>query len=158
MQKNSVSRLKRGIDFIGVGVGAAIFNKERRLLITLRGKNAKNERGKWEIPGGSVEYGETFEQALKREMREEHAVEIKIIELLGICDHIIPEEHQHWVSPTYICILTKGEPKINEPNKCKRIGWFTPEEAKKLELSIVTQYDLKLLKKKYPSGVPNFYS
>lgn len=44
--------MKKGVDFIGVGVGAAIFNKDRKLLLGLRGKEAQNERGKWEIPGG----------------------------------------------------------------------------------------------------------
>ncbi|MBI3342953.1 NUDIX domain-containing protein, partial [Candidatus Gottesmanbacteria bacterium] len=57
--------MQRGIDYIGVGVGAAIFNRERKLFLTLRGKKAKNERGTWEIPGGSVEFGETLENALK---------------------------------------------------------------------------------------------
>ena len=63
--------MKKGVDYIGVGVGAAIFNREGKLFLTLRGKKAKNERGKWEIPGGGVEFGETFEQALKRELKEE---------------------------------------------------------------------------------------
>lgn len=76
--------MKRGVDYIGVGVGAAIFNSEGLLFITKRGKEAKNERGKWEIPGGSVEYGETFEQAIKREIKEAHGVEIAVIELLGV--------------------------------------------------------------------------
>ena len=68
--------MKQGIDYIGIGVGAAIFNKQGKVFITLRGKKAKNERGKWEIPGGSVEFGETMEQALKREIMEEHGIEI----------------------------------------------------------------------------------
>lgn len=143
----------RGTDYIGVGVGAAIFNSEGKLFITLRGKGAKNERGKWEIPGGSVEFGETFEQSIKREIKEELDIEIEIIELLGICDHIIPDEHQHWVSPTYICKIKKGVPKILESEKCDRIGWFTLKEAEKLPLSIVTKYDISLLKKKYPRGL-----
>ena len=63
--------MKKGTDYIGVGVGAAIFNEEGKLFITLRGEKAKNERGKWEIPGGGVEFGEKLEQALKREMMEE---------------------------------------------------------------------------------------
>ena len=145
--------MKPGIDYIGVGVGAAIFNSQGKLFITLRGKKAKNERGKWEIPGGSVEFGETFEQAIKREIKEEHAIEIEIIELLGICDHIIPDEKQHWVSPTYICKISKGTPRIVEPLKCAEIGWFTLEEAEKLPLSIITKYDVSLLKKKYPRGI-----
>jgi len=144
--------MKRGIDYIGVGVGTAILNEEGKLFITKRGKESKNERGKWEFPGGSVEFGETFEQAIKREVKEEHGIEIEIIELLGICDHIIPNEHQHWVSPTYICKIKKGIPQIIEPDKCEDIGWFTIEEAEKLPLSIVTKYDISLLKQRYPKS------
>jgi mutator protein MutT len=149
--------MKRGTDYIGVGVGAAIFDKNGKLFITKRGKKAKNERGKWEIPGGSVELGETLEQALKREIKEEYGIEIKLLELLGVFDHIIVDEKQHWVSPSYICILTKGKPKILEPEKCDAIGWFTLKEAEKLELSIITKNDLSLLRKKFPKGIPNFY-
>lgn len=145
--------MKRGIDYIGVGVGAAIFDKKGRVFITKRGRAAKNERGLWEIPGGGVEFGETFEEAIKREIREEHGIEIKILDLLGICDHIIPEENQHWVSPTYICKIIKGTPRILEPQKCEQIGWFTLAKAEKLPLSIVTKYDISLLKKKFPKGV-----
>ncbi len=144
--------MKKGVDYIGVGVGAAIFDAHGKLFITQRGAEAKNERGKWEIPGGSVEFGETFLQAIRREIREEHGIDIEILELLGICDHIIPDEHQHWVSPTYICRITRGEPVILEPHKCAAIGWFTLPEAEKLPLSIVTAYDISLLKKKYPQG------
>lgn len=149
--------MKRGVDYIGVGVGAAIFNEERRLFIALRGKKARNERGKWEIPGGSVEFGETFEQAIKREIKEEHRVDIDIIELLGICDHIILEENEHWVSPTYVCRIREGTPAITEPDKCDDIGWFTLEEATHLPLSIKTQYDIELLRINYPDGIPDFY-
>jgi 8-oxo-dGTP diphosphatase len=144
--------MQRGIDYIGVGVGAAIFNEEGKLFITKRGSKAKNERGKWEIPGGSVDFGETCEQALKREMKEENDIEIEVIELLGFFDHIIREEGQHWVSPTYICRIVAGEPKILEPGKCDEIGWFTIEEAERLPLSLITQHDIGLLKKKYPNG------
>lgn len=148
------SNMHRGIDYIGVGVGAAIFNSKGKLFLTLRGKKAKNERGKWEIPGGSVEFGETLETALKREIKEEHGIDIKVIELLDVCSHIIPDEHQHWVSPTYICKIIQGEPVILEPEKCDAIDWFIREEALKLPLSIVTQYDLTQLAKKYPNGFP----
>jgi 8-oxo-dGTP diphosphatase len=146
--------MKRGIDYIGVGVGAAIFNDEGKLFITLRGKEAKNERGKWEIPGGSVELNETLEAAVKRELKEEYNIEIEIIELLGVFDHIIPEDKQHWVSPTYICKLTNGTPEIMEPDKCDGIGWFSIEEAKELQLSLITSNDIALLEKKYPQGYP----
>ncbi len=143
--------MKKGIDYIGVGVGAAILDKDGKVFIAKRGKKARNEQGKWEIPGGGVEFGETFEKALKREIKEEHDIEIEVLELLGVCDHIIPEEHQHWVAPTYICKLVKGEPKILEPDKCEELGWFTLAEAEELDLSIITKRDISLLKRKFKS-------
>ncbi|MBT3249859.1 MAG: NUDIX domain-containing protein [Candidatus Pacebacteria bacterium] len=137
-----------GKDCIGVGVGALIFNEEGKMLLALRGQKAKNEVGKWEIPGGAVEFGETIEQALKREIKEELDIEIELQEMLQLCDHIIPEDKQHWVSPTYICQVVSGVPKNLEPEKCDRIGWFSVEEAEKMPLSIVTQHDIKVLKEK----------
>lgn len=138
--------MKPGIDYIGVGVGALIFNEEGKFFMTLRGPKAKNERGKWEIPGGAVEFGETFEEAIKREVFEEYGIRIIVNELLQICDHIIPDEHQHWVSPTYICEIIEGTPTIKEPEKCSDMGWFSVEEAEKLPLSIVTKYDVDTIK------------
>lgn len=144
--------MKRGIDYIGVGVGAAIFNEEGKLFVTKRGQKAQNERGMWELPGGSVEFGETTKEAVVREIKEENDIEIEVIELLDICDHIIPAEHQHWLSPTYICRIVKGEPKILEPEKCEEIGWFTIEEADALPLSSISRQNIEALKKKYPNG------
>lgn len=138
---------KAGIDYIGVGVGAVIFNQEGKLLLTLRGKKAKNEVGKWEIPGGALEFGETFHQAIKREIKEELDIKIEIIEMLHLTDHLIPEEKQHWVAPSYICKIIKGTPKIMEPKKCDEIGWFSIDEAIKLPLSIVTKIDINELQK-----------
>lgn len=140
-------RVKPGIDCIGVGVGALIINHQGKFLITLRGLKAKNESGKWEIPGGGVEFGETMVNAIVREMKEEHGIEIKVKALLHVADHIIPDEKQHWISPTFICEIAKGEPVIKEPLKCAEIRWVSLVEAERLPLSIVTQKDIEYLKK-----------
>lgn len=134
--------MKRGIDFIGVGVGAIIVNEQGQLFLARRGENAKNERGCWEFPGGSVEFGETLAEALKREMREEYGIEIEVGELLDVADHILPEEGQHWVSPTFICRISEGAPKIVEPEKCSEIGWFSPTEVPE-PLSIISRVNLQ---------------
>ena len=68
---SKTKNFKIGQDCIGVGAGALILNDLEQILLTLRGKAAKNEVGKWELPGGAVEFGETIEQALKREVKEE---------------------------------------------------------------------------------------
>lgn len=145
--------MKRGVDYIGVGVGAAII-RDGKVLLIKRGEKAKNERGKWEIPGGGVEFGEKMEEALNREMMEELGVKIKTVELLGVFDHIISEDKQHWVSPTFICRLIEGEPQNLEKEKASDIGWFSLDAAENLPLSIITTNDIKILKTKYPQGLP----
>ncbi len=120
--------MKRGVDYIGVGVGAVIVREDGRLFLARRGPLSRNERGLWEFPGGSVEFGETLAAALKREMMEEFGVEIEVGALLDVVDHILPAENQHWVSPTYICRILSGEPKILEEGKCSQMGWFLPDQ------------------------------
>ncbi|MGB8264260.1 MAG: NUDIX domain-containing protein [Dehalococcoidales bacterium] len=119
--------MKRGVDYIGVGVGAIIVDNQGRLFLARRGSKAKNERGLWEFPGGSVEFGETMAAALQREMREEFGIEITVGKLLDVVDHILKAERQHWVSPTFLCTIASGEPEIKEPEKCAEIGWFRPD-------------------------------
>jgi len=134
--------LKPGIDYIGVGVGAILVDEAGRLFLARRGPLAKNERGLWEFPGGSVEYGEPLADALQREMREEYGIEIAVGDLLDVVDHILPEEGQHWVSPTYLCTIVSGEPRILEPGKCSEIAWFRPEEMPE-DLTVITRENLR---------------
>ena len=134
--------LKRGIDYIGVGVGALIVDSEGRLFLSRRGPQARNERGLWEFPGGSVEFGETLSSALQREMQEEYGIGIKVGELLDVVDHILPAEGQHWVSPTFICTITSDQPVIREPGKSSEIGWFFPDRMP-ADLTNITRQNLK---------------
>lgn len=134
--------MKAGVDYIGVGVGAILVDPQDRLFLAKRGEKAKNERGCWEFPGGSVEYGETLAEALRREMREEFGVEILVGDLLDVVDHILPEEGQHWISPTYLCTIQSGLPRIIEPEKCSAIGWFALADLPK-PLSVISQVNLE---------------
>jgi mutator protein MutT len=120
--------MKRGVDYIGVGVGAIIVDDQGRLFLSLRGPNARDERGLWEFPGGSVEFGERLADALRREILEEYGLRIEVGALLDVVDHLLPGEGQHWVSPSYLCRVLSGTAEIREPEKCSAIGWFAPEE------------------------------
>jgi hypothetical protein len=61
--------------------------------------------------------------------------------LIDLVDHILPEEGQHWVSPTYLCRIVRGEPQIREPEKCAAIGWFALDEVP-AALSLITRENL----------------
>lgn len=134
----------QGKDYIGVGVGAMIFNGRRELLLTKRGQACKNERGCWEVPGGSIEFGETMAKAVVREAKEELGVDIIVEHQLLAIDHFIPDEDQHWVTTPFLVRIKHGQtPKILEPEKCDAIGWF-PLDDLPGPLSITTKLNLKV--------------
>ena len=70
--------MKKGVDFIGVGVGAVILNQEGMVFLARRGRESRNESGKWEFPGGALEFNETLEHALEREVMEEYGFLIEV--------------------------------------------------------------------------------
>ena len=53
-----------------------------------------------------VEFGETVEDDVKRELKEELSVEAGMVALLGATDHILPQEGVHWVSPVFLAVIS----------------------------------------------------
>ena len=64
------------------------------VLLTLRRRAP--EAGCWSIVGGKVDFLERLEHCVVREAREEAGVEVELIRLLCVTDHVLPEEEQHW--------------------------------------------------------------
>ncbi|MFA6296487.1 MAG: NUDIX domain-containing protein [Patescibacteria group bacterium] len=147
--------LRKGIDYIGVGTGAMIFNNIGQVFLAQRGIKARNEKGLWDFPGGSVEFGEKCEDATIREIKEEYGFEIEIMEFLEFVNHIMPTEKQHWVSTTFIAKYKSGQPKILEPEKCSQIKWINLKEINPRTLTIASQSDLKTYIKKFGFKIPS---
>lgn len=136
-------KTKKGVDYIGVAIGVLMFNDKGQIFLSKRSQNAKNERGTWEMPGGSVEFGETLEDAAKREIKEEFGVDIEIMRQFTAENHFIPAEGQHWVPTSFQAKIKDGqEPKIMEPEKCDEIGWFDLDNLPS-PLSIISQQDIE---------------
>ncbi|PIE34569.1 DNA mismatch repair protein MutT [candidate division KSB3 bacterium] len=140
--------MRIGKDYIGVGVGAIVLNDEGKVFLAQRGPQAVNERGCWEFPGGRVEFGEKLGDAIQREFLEKYGMEIEVSELFSVSDHLLPDEEQHWVSPTFLARHVGGEPTIREPKKCTAIGWFSFSEVP-APLSVISQDDLHAYLEKY---------
>lgn len=117
-----------GRDFIGIGVGAVVAESLGQLFLARRGPAARNEVGCWEYPGGGVKFGEELEHAVVREFAEEYGMQIEVHGLLGVFNHILPSERQHWVSVTYLARRTGGSDRPLESDKCDATGWFSPAE------------------------------
>ena len=92
-----------------VGVGAVLIHEGRVLLIR-RGKEPL--RGRWVVPGGTVELGETLEQALVREVLEETGLVVRPREVVAVFDRIHRDAHRvayHYVIVDYLCDYVSGE-------------------------------------------------
>ena len=94
-----------------VGVSAVIF-VDRSVLLVLR--NQEPARGKWSLPGGAVELGESILEALERELREELSVKIAVGGLVGVFDKIF-HDHKNQVQYHYVVVdywgwLVEGHP------------------------------------------------
>lgn len=138
--------MKAGVNYIGVSAGAFIINSKGEVLLSKRSKNTRNEHGKWEAPGGQVHFGETRKQAVKREIKEELGIEIKIIRVLHVADEILKKDKQHWLPTTFLVEIRKGRPKIMEPEKCDEIKWFSLDKLPK-KISYITSMDIKEYKR-----------
>jgi len=103
---------------IVIEVSAALIFRDGKLLITQR--HAKSHLGGlWEFPGGKREAGETFEQCLVREIREELGVEIAVRELFDEIRHDYPEKSV--LLKFFVCALLAGEP---QPLDCAAVKWI----------------------------------
>lgn len=105
--------------FIGVAV---IWNEEKKILIDRR-KPEGLLGGLWEFPGGKIEPGETIQECIQREIKEELAIDIEV------GTHLITIEHAYThfrvTLNVYHCRHLSGEP---QPLECDEIRWVTLEE------------------------------
>ncbi len=85
----------------------------------------------WQFPSGGIEFGETPEQTVKREMKEELGIDIFNLQLIP---KIITKKRENWqgVLICYMCDYDrKKERKLND--EASKFGWFSAQEVRKLK-------------------------
>ncbi len=126
-----------------VFVVAGAIIKDGKVFAAQRG-NKGETKFKWEFPGGKIEPGETPEQALARELKEELKINVKVYELItSIVDEY---ETQILHIDTYRCELISGEPTLTEHID---MTWSNKDELDKLTFSPADDPTLKLIKERY---------
>lgn len=103
-----------------VEVVAAIISDGQRVFATQRGYG--DFKDGWEFPGGKVEPGETPEEALKREIREELETDVAVGRFLGTVDYDYPKFHL--TMHCYMCSIASGALELKEH---KAATWLTKE-------------------------------
>ena len=104
-----------------IEVVAAIIRKEGRIFATQRGYGEWKDW--WEFPGGKMEPGETPEEALKREIREELSTEIRVDELLCTVEYDYPKFHL--TLHCFLCSLVTEALHLNEHEAAR---WLANDE------------------------------
>ena len=109
-------------------VGAVIRDGDRVLLA--RRPEGKAQAGLWEFPGGKIEPGETPEEALARECREELALEIESPSVLRSVLHRYPEKTIRLI--LVACSVRPGSVPV--PQEGQSVDWFHPSELDRLPI------------------------
>ena len=109
-----------------ITVVAAIILDGKKLFATQRGYGEFKDG--WEFPGGKIELGETPEQALKREIREELDTEIEVGELFDTVEYDYPAFHL--TMHCFLCSVKSGELVLKEHEAAK---WLTKESLNSVD-------------------------
>jgi mutator protein MutT len=101
-----------------------VVKKDGKFLFVQRSKQKKTLPGAWAFASGTVEEGETIEEAAKREAMEEVGVEVQPVQTFATRD--LPEAGVtlHFV----LCGLVAGQPKPVEKHEIENIAWHTFED------------------------------
>lgn len=113
-------------------VGAVVLDDAGQLLLVRRAREPG--RGRWSVPGGRLETGESDHQAVIREVAEETGLVVEAVARRGFTDDPMPEVGRHYVTLFVECTVIGGQARIGEPDKATDLAWYTPAELREREL------------------------
>jgi ADP-ribose pyrophosphatase YjhB (NUDIX family) len=103
-----------------------------RLLLVLRGREPA--AGLWSIPGGKVEPGESLEEALRREVLEETALDVVVEEYAGTVERDAPAGDVFVIHDYRAALAPGADPTaVRAADDAADVGWFTPDEVRSLD-------------------------
>ena len=112
-----------------IAVAAGVVCREGRIMICQR-KSGGHQPLKWEFPGGKLEAGESPEQALARELREELGIEVRVGRILDA--QRIADDGRDLLVLFYSAEIASGEP---EPLDCNAVAWAGISELLSYDLA-----------------------
>ncbi len=122
MPKPDPSRIRRA------AACAVVFDPDGRILL-----HRRTDNGRWALPGGTMETGETAEESIVREVLEETGYEVAVDRLVGV--YSLPDDTTitypdgntvAYVSLLFACRILGGAPALSDESSA--VEWFSPNE------------------------------
>ena len=107
---------------VRVGIGVFVFKDGKFLMQQRQGAHGA---GSWSVPGGHLEFGESFEDTARREVKEETSLEITNVRFGAVTNDYFADEKKHYVTVWMLSDWASGKEYIAEPAKCLGQAWHT---------------------------------
>ena len=104
-------------------VGVAVFVKKDGKFLMGKRLGSHGE-GTWTVPGGHLEFGESFAETGAREILEETGLVIGDIRFAALTNDHFEKEDKHYATVWLVADWVSGEPSVNEPDKFVELGWY----------------------------------
>lgn len=116
----------RGEDYTGISVVFLCHDGQGNYLLNKRSQNCRDEQGRWDPGGGGLDFDESVEDTLRREIKEEYNTDVIESEFLGYLD--IHRQNKgkptHWIALIFRVLVDKSKVRNNEPRKFDDLRWF----------------------------------
>ncbi len=125
-----VHDMKKGVDFIGVTCVFYCHDGKGNVLLQKRSMACRDEQGKWDCGGGSMEFGEDFENVVRREIKEELCIDPVDIQHVATINNIrrYDDSVTHWIALVHAVLVPPDAGDIGEPHKIDEIAWFAHDD------------------------------
>ena len=111
-----------GQDSVKVGIGVFVFKNGKFLMQKRHGAHGSNS---WGVPGGHLEFGESFEATARREVLEETGLKIKNVRFGAVTNDYFSDENKHYITIWMLSDWESGKESIMEPDKSLQQAWRT---------------------------------
>ncbi|MFH0890708.1 MAG: NUDIX domain-containing protein [Candidatus Liptonbacteria bacterium] len=125
-----MTEVKKGV---GVGLGVILMRADGRILMgkrhfdPVKADSELHGEGTWTLPGGKMEFGESFEEGAGREVKEETGIVLdkNAIKIISISNDRAADAH--FITLGFLCDSFSGEARVMEPDEITEWQWFSME-------------------------------
>ena len=119
---------------VAAGIGVMVL-KHGKVLLGKRhhdpekADSALHGESTWTMPGGTLEFGESFEECAERELMEETGIKANALQVVSLANDKVKDAH--FVTVGLLCVDFEGEPSVQEPDEITEWKWFAIDKIPK---------------------------